>query len=110
MQVPRWPGDHAPSRPLGPMHSDTLSPPLATPLSTRKQIVELLNKVVIFVFFAHKKYSCSFLKLQLIMSDGLIYRRHNYISEPGNISVALLSMQGFIKNILICVPCVLRVC
>ncbi len=26
---------------------------------------ELLNKVIIFVFFAHKKYSCSFVKLWL---------------------------------------------
>ncbi len=26
---------------------------------------EFLNKVVIFVFFAHKKYSCRFIKLQL---------------------------------------------
>ncbi len=28
----RWRGDRGPSRPLGPMHSVTLSPPLATPL------------------------------------------------------------------------------
>ncbi len=26
---------------------------------------ELLNKVVIFVFFVHKKYYCTFVKLQM---------------------------------------------
>ncbi len=31
MQVPQWPGDCGPSRPLGPMHSVTIFPPLASP-------------------------------------------------------------------------------
>ncbi len=34
-------------------------------LKTDMQEKELLNKVVIFVFFAHKKYSCSFITLRL---------------------------------------------
>ncbi len=44
------------------------------------------------------------------MSHGLFYQCPCYVSGPGDISVALLSMQGqragldFIKNILICVP------
>ncbi len=43
------------------------------------------------------------------MSHGLFYRCPYYISGPGNMSVALVSMQfrklsDFIKNILICVP------
>ncbi len=41
---------------------------------------ELLNKVVIFVFFPHKKYSHCFVILQL------------------NISVVLLSMTGFFQG------------
>ncbi len=57
---------------------------------------ELLNKVVIFVFFAHKKYSRSFIKLQL-----------NHWCHMDMV-VPLLSMQGqkalrFHQNILICV-------
>ncbi len=40
------------------------------------------------------------------MSHGLFYRCIYYVSGPGNISVALLSMElsDFIKNIFICVP------
>ncbi len=42
------------------------------------------------------------------MSHGLFYRCPYYISGPGNVSVALLCMQGqrsfrFNKNVLICV-------
>ncbi len=43
------------------------------------------------------------------MSHGLFYRYIYYVSGPGNISVALLSMEDqialrFHRNILICVP------
>ncbi len=70
---------------------------------------ELVNNAI-FVFFAHKKYSCRFVKLRLntdvtwtILSMSLLY------FWAWNISVALLPMQGqklsdFIQNILICVP------
>ncbi len=34
-------------------------------LKTDTEEKKLLNKVIIFVFFAHKKYSCSFIKLRL---------------------------------------------
>ncbi len=34
-------------------------------IETDKQEKKLLNKVAIFVFFAHKKYSRSFIKLRL---------------------------------------------
>ncbi len=55
---------------------------------------ELLNKVVIFVFFAHKVFS----KLRKIPFEPLPHRLFQqcpyYISGSGNISVALLSMEG----------------
>ncbi len=43
----RWPvGDRGPSRPLGPMHTVTLFPPLATPLNVGDESIsfKLLNK------------------------------------------------------------------
>ncbi len=48
---------------------------------------------VILVFFVHKKYSRSFIKLQLnLMSHGLFFRCPCCVS--GNISVALQSIKG----------------
>ncbi len=66
-----------------------------------------LTKVVIFVFFAHKKCSLSFMTTDVTWN---ILKMS--LSSPFwalNVSVTLLSMQGqkrscFIKNILICVP------
>ncbi len=57
---------------------------------------ELFNKVIIFVFFEHKKYSRSFVKSWLNHWCQVDYFNDvpYYISGPGNISVALLSMQG----------------
>ncbi len=46
----------------------------------------------LYLFFVHKKYSHSFVKLPL-MSHGLFYWCLYYISRSGN-PVALLSMQG----------------
>ncbi len=42
----------------------SFSPNGSAPQQTEWGGEELLNKVVIFVFFVHKKYFCSFLKLQ----------------------------------------------
>ncbi len=71
------------------------------------------NKVIIFLFFAHKKYSRSFIKLRLnhftwtVLMSLLRFWALNVV-------VVLLPMQGqkalgFIKNILTYVPKVLRV-
>ncbi len=43
------------------MHHSTL---INVPKTDRKE-KKLLNKVVVFVFFVHKKYSCNFIKLGL---------------------------------------------
>ncbi len=57
----------------------------------------MLNKVVIFVFFAHKKYSRCFVKLRLN------HRCHiDYFTDICLWRVRKLS--DFSKNILICVP------
>ncbi len=47
---------------------------------------ELLNKVIIFVFFVPKSI--------LVASHGLFYRCPWYVSGPRNITVVLLSMKG----------------
>ncbi len=61
---------------------------------------KLLNKVIIFVFFAHKMYSRCFIKLRLNHWCHIDYINDvftdyiNDVSGPGSISVTLLSMQG----------------
>ncbi len=56
---------------------------------------KLLNKVVIFVFFAHKKYYCSFIKLQLNHWCHMDYLMMSLLHFWAlNVSVALLSMQS----------------
>ncbi len=57
-------------------------------------VQELLNKLFIFVFFAHNKYSPSFVKIKVepLISHGLFYWFPYCVS--GNISVVLLSMHG----------------
>ncbi len=70
---------------------------------------ELLNKVIIFVFFAHKKYSLSFVKIHWSTGVTWIILTMSLLCSWALIVVGpLLSMQGqklsdFIKNILICV-------
>ncbi len=72
---------------------------------------ELLNKVVIFVFFPYKKYSRSFVKLRLnpwchmdyftdLLATFLDVDRGNYIAVYGRVR----ELSECIKNILICVP------
>ncbi len=69
---------------------------------------KILNKVI-FVFFAHKKYSRSFIKLRLNHCCHMDYLTMSLLPFWAlNVVVVLLSMQGqklsdFIKNILICV-------
>ncbi len=52
---------------------------------------ELLNKVVIFVFFAHKDYSHSFIRLRL---NRWCHMDYFTVSGAENISVVLLCMEG----------------
>ncbi len=70
---------------------------------------KLLNKVI-FIFFAHKKYSRSFVKLRLnpwcqmdyfndVFSTFLDLDRGNFIAVYGRVR----ELSEFIKNILICV-------
>ncbi len=72
---------------------------------------ELLNKVVNFVFFAHKKYSRSFVKLWLnhwchidyfddVLATFLSLDRVTILSVYGRVR----ELSEFIKNILIYVP------
>ncbi len=72
---------------------------------------ELLDKVVIFVFFAHKKYSRSFVKLRLnhwchmdnfndVLATVLDLDRVRILAVYGRVR----ELTKFIKNILICVP------
>ncbi len=72
---------------------------------------ELLNKVIIFVFFAHKKYSRSFVKLQLNHGCHMDYFNNVFTTFLDLDRVKILAVYGrvrelseFIKNILICVP------
>ncbi len=57
---------------------------------------KLLNKVFIFVFFVHKKYSRSFIKLQLNHWCHMDYFNDVYLLPfwAFTVVVALLSMQG----------------
>ncbi len=75
---------------------------------------KLLKKVIIFVFFAHKKYSGNFIKLRLnhwcgyFIAHGLFYRPY-YLSGPWMwwlrcCLCRVRKLLDFIKNILICVP------
>ncbi len=72
---------------------------------------KLLNKVVIFVFFANKKYSRSFVKLRLnpwchmdyfndVLATFLSLDRGNILAFYGRDR----EFSEFIKNIFICVP------
>ncbi len=72
---------------------------------------ELLNKVIIFVFFAYKKYSCNFVKLRLnpwchmdyfndILATFLDLDRVNYIAVYERVR----ELSEFVNNFLICVP------
>ncbi len=72
---------------------------------------KLLNKVVIFVFFAHKKYSRSFVKWQLNHWCHMDYFNDVLASFLSLDRVRILAVYGrvgelseFIRNILICVP------
>ncbi len=72
---------------------------------------ELLNKVVIFVFFAHKKYSRSFVKLRLNHWCHMDYFNNVLTTFLDLDGVRILAVYGrvrelleFIKNILICIP------
>ncbi len=72
---------------------------------------ELLNKVVIFVFYVYKKYSCSFVKLQLKHWWQMDYFDNVFHTFMGLESVNSLAVNGtvtslpvFIQNILNCVP------
>ncbi len=72
---------------------------------------ELLNKVVIFVFFAYKKYSRSFIMLwlnhwwQMDYFDDVF---HTFLGLDSGIYLAVngtvTSFPVFIQNILNCVP------
>ncbi len=72
---------------------------------------ELLNKVVIFVFFAYKKYSRSFIMFQLNHWWQMDYFGDVFLTFLGLDSVNCLAVNGtvtsllvFIQNILNCVP------
>ncbi len=74
-------------------------------------IVELLNKVVIFVFFAYKKYSRSFITFRLNHWWQMDYSDDVFHTFLGLDSVKYLAVNGtvtrlpvFIQNILNCVP------
>ncbi len=53
MQVPRWPGDHGPSRPLGPMHSVTLSPTSDAPSDTSEPTQTSDPSAIAWVLISH---------------------------------------------------------
>ncbi len=57
---------------------------------TRRE--ELLNKLHYFSFLCSQKYYCSFPSFEV--GPLMFYRCSYYVSGPGDISVALLSMQG----------------
>ncbi len=72
---------------------------------------ESLNKVIIFVFFAHKKYSRSFIKLQLnpwchmeyftdVLATLLDLDRGSNLAVYGRVR----ELSDVFKSILICVP------
>ncbi len=66
---------------------------------------KLLNKVVIFVFFAHKKYPCSFITLWLNHWCHKEYFNNVFLDRGRSIAVygRVRKLSDFIKNILICV-------
>ncbi len=70
----------------------------------------LLNKVIIFVFFVHKKYSRSFIKLRLNHWYHVDYFNEvltTFLGLQRGSCVAVYRVRkllDFIKNILICVP------
>ncbi len=79
-------------------------------LTTDMEKNTLLNKVFIFVFFAHKKYSCSVITVQL---NHWCYT--DYFNDDLTIFLGLergscvevytgSEISNFIKNIIICVP------
>ncbi len=70
---------------------------------------ELLNKVFIFVFFAHKKYFRSFIKLQLNPWCDMDCFTDVLATLLGTLQLCccqwrVRELSDFIKNILICVP------
>ncbi len=75
-----------------------------------KEKKKLLNKIVIFVFFAHKMYSRSFITLMLNhWWNGLFYQCPYYVSGPWTRLLRcdlcrVRKLSDFFKNILICVP------
>ncbi len=76
--------------------------------SLRPVNVELLNKVVIFVFFAYKKYSRSFITFRLNHWWQMEYSDDVFHTLLGLDSVKYLAVNGtslpvFIQNILNCV-------
>ncbi len=66
---------------------------------------ELLNKVVIFVFFVHEKYSRSLVNLRLNHLCHMDYF-NNVLDRVRVLAVygRVRELSEFIKNILICVP------
>ncbi len=65
---------------------------------------KLFNKVIIFVFFAHKKYSRSFINLRLNHCGHMDYFNNVLTTFLGLEHVSCIAkLLDFIKNILICV-------
>ncbi len=86
------------------MHCDTLQHGRKT--VTRGE--ELLNKVINFVFFAHKKHSHSFSKLKLSPCCHTDYFTEVLATFLGTFQLRcclwrVRKLSDFIKNILICV-------
>ncbi len=80
-------------------------------LKTDTEEKKLLNKVIIFVFFAHKKYSHSFITLRLNHWCHMDYFNDALTMFLGLECVSCVAvydrvrkLSDFIKNILICVP------
>ncbi len=70
---------------------------------------ELLNKVVVFIFFAHKKYSRHFIRVRLNHWRQMDYFDDSFHTFLGLVSVYYLAVSGivtslpvFIQNILNC--------
>ncbi len=72
---------------------------------------QLLNKVIIFIFFAYKKYFCRFITVrlnhwwQMDYSDNVFHTflgldSENYLAVNGTVTSLLV----FIQNMLNCVP------
>ncbi len=73
--------------------------------------MKLLNKAIIFVFFAYKKYSCSFIKLRFNHWCHMDYFNNALILPFWALNVVVScclwrvkKLSDFIKNISICIP------